>query len=651
MILLFVLSMAGAGIGGLLESNLPTFRYGSALELDTAPNKMAPGILVSDRSVAVPTGIWGAVEVTWGLNDTGVMRALQRAGEIGLSVMRDDLGSWEKLAVDTVGFLHRLSVYDSIGVPVIGILCYGHGSRLVTSRTPNASASPASYSGYPPRNLYEEVNSSTNHWAQYARAVMQETPQVRYWEVWNEPNACSTYFGNPDPVWYKGGTAGLLGDSFVDTPRERCSLYVRMCYIATQVARSLSPRRRVVAGATARIMENVPEEGVSPGVEWIQDMFDIAQRSYGAPESCFDMVSVHPYQHVGAPPTRPCPLFCFDRFKAELDTVRSVMSRAASSFFELWATEIGWNLYYWDANASPPGYRPVPGATPERNANNLCKFYVSSIASQASKSGGYDRVFWYELSSHRDIPVRNEGFGLLDSTPEQNRMPTSYALEQLIRGLTGKCVVRRLPDSGSAGDSLAQVYEFENPDGGRLWVGWVNDSVVRQDVAVPVRSDVVVGESLAYRSGNPPEFSVRSGPDGWLRLELTERPVFVREVGPRSRPDLVVDSVRVEPEEPRVGERMVIHAWVRNKASKETRATPRGMATKVLFMWEGDTLGYEETTRQIGVGKAVEVQFPVVEVGPELAGPALVKVVANPEQRYVELDMDNNDGYLKTEVR
>lgn len=62
-------------------------------------------------------------------------------------------------------------------------------------------------------------------------------------------------------------------------------------------------------------------------------------------------------------------------------------------------------------------------------------------------------------------------------------------------------------------------------------------------------------------------------------------------------------------------------------------------------------MGYETTTRQIGVGKTVEVRLPVVEVGPEMAGPALVKVVANPEQSFVELDMGNNDRYAHAEVR
>ena len=30
---------------------------------------------------------------------------------------------------------------------------------------------------------------------------------------------------------------------------------------------------------------------------------------------------------------------------------------------------------------------------------------------------------------------------------------------------------------------------------------------------------------------------------------------------------------------------------------------------------------------------------------------SLLRVVVSPERRYVELDMDNNDGYVRTEVR
>jgi len=95
-------------------------------------------------------------------------------------------------------------------------------------------------------------------------------------------------------------------------------------------------------------------------------------------------------------------------------------------------TEIGWPLRDDDEEPLTPDTRV---------ADNLGKFYVSALASRAEPGGGYDRVFWYELTSHRDPPGRHldaGGFGLLDDDPAQTSLAAAYSHGQLCSLLVGE---------------------------------------------------------------------------------------------------------------------------------------------------------------------------------------------------------------------
>jgi hypothetical protein len=149
---------------------------------------------------------------------------------------------------------------------------------------------------YPPRNLWAGPSSdpeSTNYWREYVTAVLCSLPEVKYYETWNEPNNRRQYFGNPDPLHY--GT----GSNPIDTPRERCSLYVRMCWLAKQVAERLDHGQRIVAGVVGSLLWHDETLDVSPGIEWQNDMLDIAELRYGGAENCFDIVSIHDYEGDG----------------------------------------------------------------------------------------------------------------------------------------------------------------------------------------------------------------------------------------------------------------------------------------------------------------------------------------------------------------
>ncbi len=593
------------------------------------------------RMDAVDPRWWGANANLEGLARCGRdTQAIREAVVVGLRWVRDDFASWYELTKDTSHVKETWQKYSNSGLDILGILCYGSHDPAITTRPQDSSVLPEDSGFYPPRNLFADVTSDSNHWARYVQAAMEVLSDVKYWQVWNEPNVSFIYFGNPDPRFYKGDIAGPLGGRCVDTPRERCSLYVRMCRVAKRIADSLAGvdgvERRIVAGCVSGLTTTSRDVGLSQGVEWLGDMLEISGREYGDSDSCFGVISVHPYQSYGR-------VFDARKFQDDLDTAWAVIQAKSDKDRELWVTEIGWGLYQWSESLQQ--YKDIRGATPELVANNLCKFYTSSIGSQLDPQGRYDRVFWYELTDRRGVDLRNGGFGLLDSSPGQRRKPASYALEQLIDRLVGRRLNRRLVPDDTRDDEV-QVYEFEDTKGRRFWVCWSNDTGSSTDVEIPVRTDELAAESLAY-DVEASAFEAKPDLDGWLSLGLNERPVFVWETGPAERPDLVVDSVKVAPEEPEVGKVMMVRAWVRNTGS---RATPEGLGTKVDYYLEGDLFGSDQSIQAIRAGETRCFESGWTEVLPDMRGPGLFSAKVNPCQRFVELDVDDNAGYARAEV-
>ena len=550
--------------------------------------------------------------------------ALSKAKSMGVMWLRDDFECWDTWMGNRPEVMRIYNRYVDGRFNMIGILCYGREVESISSRGADAMFR---LSTYPPRNLWAN-SEQTNYWAQYCRSIMEGLPAVKYWEVFPEANA-NWYWHDPDIAYYHG--SGGVNDT-IDAPRERCSLYVRMCRIAESTARALGgePRRRVIGGGVFRLVD--PLDNGASGVDWLRYMFDIAQRNYGAAESCFDIVSVHPYMFYPGGKWRRLH-FTESDFRVSLDTARWTMRQAGCPGMELWATEYGWPR--WDKKEAFGSLTDTLML-----ARNVCKFYTSAIAEQADPRGGYDRAIHYELTSRHVAWADNDGFGLLDSLPSQPLLPHGWTFTQLGNVLTGRLCNGRVMDGDTAVDNHARVYEFEALGGARTWVCWKDDDT-RPEVGMklPVRTDRLAGESLAY-SGRTPGFSPKVSNDGWLRLKLGERPVFITEIADTSRPDLRVDSVRYEQAE------RVVRAWVTNHGIRVTPAKSglrTSYPTRAVLRAEGDSVTQATRTSQIGVNQQVEFSFDISRAS--LPDTALVSVEVNPGQAYVELGIDDNIGY------
>ncbi len=553
--------------------------------------------------------------------------ALARAERIGVKWIRDDFGQMWQWEDDTQPGMSIYRLYEK-RFNTIGIL--GGGSDDSTRSSRGTKPGDTFWrANYPPRNLYEDVNCDTNWWARYCQSIMGRMPDVKYWEVLPEANPL-WFFRCPDKAYYLG-SSGQSNDS-IDTNRERCSLYVRMCHLAKRVAKH---GQKLIGGGVWRLTDvpdyGKPDSGAS-GVDWLRDMFYFADNTYGGVDSCFDIVSAHPYMdYPGAH------LFSFleDVFDTGLDTAHWVMRQAGYPVMEFWTTEYGWPRFRQD--------KPDRIMTDTLvQAGNVCKFYTSAIARQADPRGGYGRAFHYELTGFHHAGGDNQGFGFLDANPTQKRLPHSWAFEQLDL-LTDMRFNRRVMARDTAVDNHARMYEFEDTTASRkrIWVCWKNGGLGPGAVRtkLPVRTDRVAGESLAY-SSTTPEFSPKVSDDGWLRLNLDERPVFITEIADPSRPDLRVDSVRYEQAE------HVVLAWVTNHGNRATPATSGfrvSYPTRALLRAEGDSLAETARTTPIGVGQQVEFSFDISRAS--LPDTALVSVEINPGQAYVELGMDDNTGY------
>jgi hypothetical protein len=378
-----------------------------------------------------------------------------------------------------------------------------------------------------------------------------------------------------------------------------------------------------------------PRIGKSPGVQWMDDMLEIARNQYGDARNCFDILSVQPY---GMDSRRE---FDHGFYQADLDTVRTVMRRHGVADVELWITEMGWGLYAWDQNLSE--YVPLPYASATKSARDLAKLFISVAGSQTRTTGGYDRVFWYELTDFRTAGSRDRpgGFGLLDRTARQARKSSSYAAQQTLRTLRGKRPENRQDGSDRLRSaSRSRMYEFEGPTGGRrTWFAWREGESA--EVAFPCRTDSATVALLAYGPGDGAVVAAADA-DGWLRLAVGERPVFVTEPAgaPFGRPDITVDSVSVTSPQPRAGARLDAVVYLRNVG---TRPTPGGAPVAVSLLLDGTEVG--RATVRTPVVTTATVTVSIRRLPESLVGERLLRASANPDHRFVELDFDNNSSY------
>jgi hypothetical protein len=418
--------------------------------------------------------------------------------------------------------------------------------------------------------------------------------------------------------WQYPNIPESLGGYAVSDTQGMCSLYVRLCFVADSVIdeinSELSDTNRVFV---LSISADLPER-----MQWMRTFYDIATQA-GGPGIFWDGVSVHPYDERYTPDSSFRPSL----FEAAAETLRTIMRDEKEDDGEMWITEIGW--------------RGETDLAQQLQARNLSEVFTTAIGTEILPKSRYDRMCWYSFLEWRG---ENIGFGLLDTfyAPKAGL----YASGQTRDILVGKRLNGRVMTGDIGTDTLVRMYEFEDAGGKKTWVCWKNGGMGGGGVEadLPVRSDTVVADSVAYDEQQGAELWA-AATDGWLNLELNERPVFVSENVNLTRPELVVDSLVIANQHPQVGSVMDVHAWVHN----DGHATP---GTVQLDLVCNDTaFTYGMSPGSIDSGDTYEYSFEVNPVPGWMHGWCLFSAVVNPGQTYVEKSgTDDNAGFVRRYV-
>jgi hypothetical protein len=508
-----------------------------------------------------------------------------------------------------------------------------------------------------PRGLLTPLYSDSNYWSSYILALMthRDTNGGRQWpdscppcslvhiyEIWNEVNDTCTDSRHFPPFgwatgWWRRPTDSQYGSGF-DSLEGLCRLYVQMAWVAETVIHLQDGHANdtILITGTHRVFFESDEGGVASGLEFIKGCY-AAATAPGGHGVFWDGVSIHPYQQDHG--------FSPDSFELMAESVRAVARSYGDYDCQVWSTEVG-ILNYGDWNDPSQVQQFYQGDA----VQYLPQLYTTALASQALPGGRYDQCQWWHFAT----TVQTDSYGMIGlrgfdpettGTGEWHKFASYHTYRQLVDKFTGLQFDQRILVGDSAQDNTVRLYQFSDPaTGKRTFAGWVVDPVGRNDtmhreVKVPVMTDGVL--AVGSDTFPPPSESLTAGQDGWLRLSLTNRAVYMIEASPTaSRPDLQVDSVWYSATQARVYARAV------NRGGRRTPRSPTGppYPTWAVLTANGDSIAQNSHADTIGVNQSVTFSFQVPT--PSLTDTVLLGIRVNPAQSYVELGTDDNAGYL-----
>ncbi len=512
---------------------------------------------------------------------------------------------------------------------------------------------------YPPKYLEKpavigNVPNDSNRWGKFVfKAVERYGPggtlwatypqyakyAVTHFEVWNEPNSPTLFFGFPR-YYYTDSIPDTSPYYFHYPPQSRdttklCNLYVRMAEIADEVVKKCLPSMydsiTFLTGSTARLTVRQDTPNVK-GTHWLRMCFDRGIKQY-----CKG-IAIHPYQHEDS-------LGWFDQgfFESSIDTARQIMADAGAMDKVLWVTEV----------CLTDSTHAGPGASEERQADGILATFVSGLGSAVNPRGPYDHISWYALRDAaedtvgdpdprpwvRHSGVRKDGYALAAKY-------SYHALKQFRTILGRHQLNRRLHIGDVAKDDSVRIYEFEDTvTHKRTWVGWKNDTVGTVAVTIPVKTDAADTIMTAYNN-EPPSGSKDAGQYGYLGVALGPRPTYIVETGETLRPDMIVDSIWTSPNPPQVNNPVRVYAKIKNTGNDSTKP---GIADSVIFYVDGVKKAWVVYDSAIHQNSSAIVFRDSVWT-PDTTRPYLVKVTVNGSRVFMELSFDNNGRYRMYDI-
>ncbi len=187
---------------------------------------------------------------------------------------------------------------------------------------------PGNLSGVPPPSNYDS-------WVNDLKNLVIQNPDIKYWQIWNEPNVPLFWYPQPNAAAY------------VDL--------LKRSYIAIKQA---NPQAIVVSGGPT---------GINPPKQYLRDMYAAGARNY------FDVLALNPYGQPNSPDVY---------LKNYLTFMKNIMESYGDLDTPIWITEIGW----------PTASDQFGAVTEAQQAEYLRRTYEISQSLDFVK-----KVFWYRL--------------------------------------------------------------------------------------------------------------------------------------------------------------------------------------------------------------------------------------------------------------
>lgn len=247
---------------------------------------------------------------------------------------------WGGNASGMYNYDQAIRLQHDAGINVLGLLAYN--PAWFKSKNPVLDAWLADWGNY----VYNVV-------ARYGR----ERGQIRYWEVWNEPNLRAS-----------GYEHGLY--TITD--------YVRVLDVAYAAIKSADPQAVVVLGGLCDVWSPIPTPQDYDSLDYFKMILEAG--GWGS----FDVLGWHPYR-PGSPEAilyRRGPAIGFQQ---QLDMLDMMLTQYGGPK-PIWLTEMGWS-----------SYTGAYGVSETDQAVYLQRLYMTALAHPS-----VEKIFWYDLREDTD---------------------------------------------------------------------------------------------------------------------------------------------------------------------------------------------------------------------------------------------------------
>jgi hypothetical protein len=305
--------------------------------------------------------------LTWISSEEEVDRLVQLMDDAGVGSVRTAFDWWsiepEPGVYRWEPFDHAVERLSERGISIVGIL---HGSSPWSTSAP--SLKEPNWQTWPTQDL--------DAFARYVSAVVERydgdgredapgSPVIRYWEIWNEPNAVS--FWQPAPS---------------------AEEYVRFLRVSYEAIKLAHPGASVVLGGIAGNGASYPPFAFDE-IEhnFLQQIYDHGGKAF------FDIANVHlyPYTYELARPD------LMSILQNAVDETRSVMAANGDANKPIWITEIGFSSALF-----PDDYESDP--------DQVIASWLKNVYRQLS---GAEAVFWYMFEDEGTDDNPEGHFGLV----------------------------------------------------------------------------------------------------------------------------------------------------------------------------------------------------------------------------------------------